>query len=179
MADISTVLIAAISAGAGLAGSVIAGHFNLKALGLTHKRDDVATIGAKVEELYAELDRIQDAANQFSLRAMTAIHNKETEQPKIDTINLGKVRAIVGLYFPACLAPLGEFDARAAEHGKILRTDLKEKTLSPMEAACGYVLLECTSLVRLCGDMRGLLGAEAGVVGQSVRAGLAIPSTKR
>ncbi len=172
MVDWSTVLIAAISAGAGLGGSVIAGHFNLRVVTKSHRRDDVALIRAKVEELYAELDYVQNLSNVSAAGAMAAINAQAAPQEKFDTINLGKIRSIVGLYFPTCQTAIGAFDQQAAENAKTLRVDLEEKKLNPLTAGFSYLLLECQSRTRMCGELRELLDKQADVIGKSVRDGL-------
>ena len=169
MVDWSTVLIAAISGGAGLAGSVIAGHFNLKALRMGHRNDDVVSIRAKVEELYAELDHIQELSNESAVRAMAAIKAQGVPQEKFGTINLGKIRSIVGLYFPKCQAAIDAFDQEDIEDVKALRADFKS---DPLTAGFGYMLVQCAGRSKMCHEMRKLLECEANMVGKSVREGI-------
>ena len=59
MTDVWTDLIEAISGAAGLGGGYITGRFNLMAVAKTQRRDDLAALRDKFEELYAQLDRVQ------------------------------------------------------------------------------------------------------------------------
>ena len=169
MVDYSTVLIAAISASAGLAGSVIAGHFNLKTLSNAHRKDDEVSIRIKVEELYAELDHIQELSNVSAVRALTAINANASPQEKFDAINLGKVRSIVGLYFPTCQAAIDAFDKQDIVDVEALRANF---TNDPLTAVFSYMLVQCAGRSKMCLEMRDLLGKEAEVIGLSVRGGL-------
>ena len=169
MADCATVLIAAISASAGLAGSVIAGQFNLKALSKAHSKDDAVSIRIKVEELYAELDNIQDLSNVSAVKALTAINAKAAPQERFDAINLGKVRSIVGLYFPECQVAIDAFDKQDIEDVKALRADFEN---DPLTAGFSYILVQCAGRSKMCREMRDLLGKEAKAIGISVSGAL-------
>lgn len=169
MADYATVLIAAITAGAGLGGGLIAGRFNLKALVMSHRRDDAVSIRAKVEELYAELDHIENMSAEMSAQVMNAIGKQDAPAERFQTINLGKVRAIVALYFPACQPAFEAFDQRSTENARLLRASLEKKDRDPSFPLYEHVLLESQSRQRLCGELREFLGKEAEQLGKAIR----------
>lgn len=168
MVDWSTVVIAAISAGAGLAGSIIAGHFNLKGLGMSHRRDDDAMIRTKAEDLYVELDRLQEVNNVVTIRAMAAMNSKSAPEP-FPVINLGKARALVGLYFPECLPALEKYDTEGHERAKSLRDDLKEQKMDVSTAMLSYALLDSQGMLQMCRDAQTLLDKQVGLIGKSAR----------
>ena len=168
MTDVWTALIAAISGAAGLGGGLIAGRFNLKAVAKTHRRDDLATLRDKFEEMYAELDRVQDLSNVTSSRALVAMNAKKMPDEKPDAINLGKIRSIVQLYFPTCQPAIDALDQREIEDVKKLRADLKD---NPVAATLMHLITQCYSISKMCRDMRELLAAQGKEVGKSVRVG--------
>ena len=172
MVDCATVLIAAISAGAGLAGSFIAGHFSLKALSMGHRKDDVVSLRVKVEELYAELDHIQNLSNSTMALAAPALKAHAAPQEKFDVINLGKIRSIVGLYFPSCQTAIDAFDKQEVEDAKALRAKIED---DPVTASFSFILIQCAHISKMCREMRDLLGKEAKAIGISVRGAPVVP----
>jgi hypothetical protein len=169
MADVWTALIAAISGAAGLSGGFVAGKFNLKSVAKTHRRDDLAALRGKFEELCAELDRVQNLSNSSSVRAVTAMNEKKAPSEPMEPVNLGKIKSIVRLYFPTCEPAIAALERREFEETKKLRDGIKA---DPMSAVLGYALLQNASTLRMCSDVRDLLAAQAENIGRSVRESL-------
>jgi hypothetical protein len=169
MVDNSTVLIAAISAGAGLAGSVVVGHFSLRGLGLAHRREDAAAIRMKAEELYGELDRLQAQGGVVSVHALVAMQTKQGSPDQFPPLDLGKMRALAGLYFPECLPPVREYDAFVMENARALRAEIKKGDVDQLIAGFGYVAADAQAVVMMCRQVRAKLDAQVGSLGESVR----------
>ncbi len=166
MADEWTALIAAISGAAGLGGGLIAGRFNLKAVAKTHRRDDLATLRDKFEEMYVQLDRVENLSNETSSSALVAMNANSMPKERLAPIDLGKIRSIVQLYFPTCQPAVDALDQRETEGVKKLRADLKD---NPVAANLMHVITQCYSISKMCRDVRELLTAQANEIGKSVR----------
>lgn len=166
MADWTTVCIALITAGAGLGGSVIAGHFSMKSVTKTHEREDRVTLEDKVEELFTLLDDVKLVGSKISSKALIALNANAAPAEPLPVSNLGKVRSLVGLYFPSCAPALIAFDARSAENTGALRAAIQAAEVTPLQAGFQHALLEGQSLVRLGDDLRVLLSAQARQIGR-------------
>ena len=166
MADWTTVCIALITAGAGLGGSIIAVHFSMKSVTKTHEREDRVTLEGKVEELFTLLDDVKLVGSQISSRALIALNANAAPAEPLPAANLGRVRSLVGLYFPACAPALSAFDTRSAANTEFLRAAIQAAEVTPLQAGFQHALLEGQSIVRLGDDLRVLLSAQARQIGR-------------
>ncbi|MCC6827781.1 MAG: hypothetical protein IT550_06085 [Novosphingobium sp.] len=170
MADVWTALIAGITGAAGLSGGFVAGKFNLKSVAKTHRRDDLAALRGKFEELYAELDHVQNLSNSLSAQIMVAMNDKKAPSQPTEPVNLGKIKSIVRLYFPTCEPAIAALEQREVEETKKLRDGNKA---DPISAFLFYAMHQNASTLRMCSDVRDLLAAQAENIGRSVRDSLA------
>jgi hypothetical protein len=168
MVDYATILIAAISAGAGLGGSIIAGYLSLKAVRLSHRREDSALVRSKVEELFAELDRVQALSHILSARALKEMNAETPSQDQFEQINLGKIRSIAGMYFPECKTAIASFDAEYAKVYKEVRELFKNHPPDLMKKSYGLISLEFGFMAKMCRDIRGILERNAEIIGASI-----------
>lgn len=167
MTDFGTVAIAAITALAGIGGSIILGHYNMKALAKTHRRDDAAHFRDKVQALFSELDAVQDASSKQIPLAMAMANGAAPEKP-IEAVNLGRVRAIVTLYFPELQGALVTLSDREAAATAAIRKSI-ENGNNPIVAGGQFALEQSVYVSALCRELREALPATANVIGASVR----------
>ncbi|WP_394729097.1 hypothetical protein [Altererythrobacter sp. GH1-8] len=102
-----------IIAGFGILGTLIAPFLAHKLEGLRRReqesREDGATLRLKLEELYAELDRLEGQCNRSNISAISMASGKGVLEP-LERLDLSKVRTSINLYFPECLPALRQFD---------------------------------------------------------------------
>jgi hypothetical protein len=169
MVDYGTVAIAAITALAGWGGSVIAGGFRMRELRRSHGRDDSALLRTKVEELFVELDALQAAASQQIVTAMGILDRRDPAGATVEKFNLGRIRSLVTLYFPALAAAVATYDAKCGALIKTLRADLQDPDMDKITAMYGHVVQAGQLTSNLCEELRGSLTDGAGVIGASIR----------
>lgn len=167
--DYSTALIAAVTAMAGWGGSVITGGFRTRELGKSHKRDDAALMRAKVDELFSELDALQNLASEQIVTAVGVLNRRDVADAKIEKLNLGRIRSLVTLYLPDLAASVAAYDEKCNELIKTLRADLQNTDMDNKTATFGHVVLAAQLTTNLCNELRGLLTEKAGEIGASIR----------
>jgi len=169
MDDYSTAAIAAITALAGWGGSVITGSFRMRELNKAHKRDDAALMRAKVDELFSELDALQNLASEQIVTAVGVLDRRDAADAKIEKLNLGRIRSLVTLYLPDLAASVATYDEKCNELIKTLRADLQNKDMDNISASFGHVVLAGQLTTNLCNELRGLLTDKASEIGASIR----------
>lgn len=169
MVDYATVLIAVISAGAGLGGSIIAGNFSLKSVRLMHRRDDDALVRSKVEELYAELDRVQALSNVLAARAMKEMNAEVPSGEQFEQINLGRIRAVVSMYFPNCKVVIEDFDKEKIGNDKEIRKIFEDPKADLLKQSYKWASVDFVMVGSMCRNIRERLENEAETIGLSVR----------
>jgi hypothetical protein len=167
MADWSTVVIAAITALAGMGGSIIAGRYNLRVLSKTHRRDDAAQFRHAVDALFLELDAVPEASSRQVPLALTMANGALPER-SLEPVNLGRVRAIVTLYFPDLHNALDTLSERENAATVALRTSI-QKGVNPLVAGGQFALEQSVYVSALCRDLRESLPEKAKEIGASVR----------
>jgi hypothetical protein len=169
MADYSTALIAAITAFAGWGGSVITSGFRMRELGKTHKRDDAALMRVKVDELFSELDALQNLASEQIVTAVAVLNRKDVADAKIEKLNLGRIRSLVTLYLSDLAVAITAYDEKCDELIRALRADLQNEGMDNTTATFGHVILAGQLTTNLCNELRGLLTEKASEIGASIR----------
>ncbi len=169
MDDYSTAAIAAITALAGWGGSVITGGFRMRELKKAHKRDDATLMRAKVDELFSELDALQNLASEQIVTAVGILNRRDAADAKIEKFNLGRIRSLVTLYLPELAASVATYDEKCNELLKTLRADLQNDDMDNMSATFGHVVLAGQLTTNLCNELRGLLTEKASEIGAPIR----------
>ncbi|MBY0284325.1 MAG: hypothetical protein K2W81_10220 [Sphingomonas sp.] len=169
MVDYSTALIAAITAMAGWGGSVITGRFRTRELSQSQRRDDAALMRAKVDELFSELDALQNVSSEQIVVAISILDRKDAAGAKIEKLNLGRIRSLVSLYFPDLAAMVTVYDENCNGLIRTLRADLQNEGMDKMTAMYGHVIQASQLTSNLCNELRVSLTKSATKIGTSIR----------
>lgn len=149
MADWSTVAIAGITALAGIGGGAVTGLFAASALTRTHKRDDATLLRDQVEALFEELDTLHEVTQRNTVPALALASG--TPEGELEGYNFGRVRAMIGLYFPGLQDQLDALKEREIAAHAALRAGFDANPA----AAMGQFGLEQSAMSRHSATRRG------------------------
>lgn len=139
MADWTAIIIAALGIAGTLAATILANKNERKRHKEADRREDAATLRLKLEELYAEVERLEAVASDISLFAMRMATGVKPDSA-LPSLELARVRSSINLYFPECREALAEYDRQIAEDLKTMRQQVKESA-NPQEEAITTVLI--------------------------------------
>lgn len=169
MIDYSTALIAAVTAMAGWGGSVITGGFRTRELRQSQTREDAALMRAKVDELFSEIDALQNLSSEQIVTAVGILDRRDAVNAKIEKLNLGRIRSLVTLYFPDLAAIVAVYDKDCNELIRKLRADLQNEGMDKMTAMYGHVVQVAQVTSNLCNELRILLTEKTSEIGATIR----------
>ena len=107
-----------------LAGAMLGPFFQRRHERWKARRDDEKVLRAKAEELFEELDRVGLQAGQASVRSLQMIKDKSLQALPVP--DLGKIRAIVVMYFPDAIQIIENFENSHSTATKGIFNSLKE-----------------------------------------------------
>ena len=129
-----------------LAGAMLGPFFQRRHERWKARRDDEKVLRDKAEELFDELDRVSRQAGQASVRSLQMIKDKSLEALPVP--DLGKIRAIVVMYFPDAMQIIERFENSHSEATKgifdSLRKSLESGRDNPDEITVLGVMLTTT-----------------------------------
>jgi hypothetical protein len=122
----SEVLISTLLGGLlALAGALIGPNLQRKHDRWLAKRQDEALLRDKAEELFEELDRMQQGSRRAMLSVMASVRDPSEQVQPIP--ELGKIRAIVCVYFESASKIVNEFERQRDSSGQIFMDYTKEQ----------------------------------------------------
>lgn len=166
MADWPTVVIALVSAGAGIGGGVLQQIFVKRARALADVRDDANLLRGKLEELFLELDRLENDSNRTTVSAIMTLNSGVAGEIK-DTIGVGRVRAHANLYFPECMGRIAEYEDRRTAAMKELADEAKAGNIRT--GTVKSLIQESENLGQLIRELRDELAIVARRIGKPTR----------
>jgi gas vesicle protein len=108
-----------------LAGALIGPTLQRKHDRWLAKREDENLLREKAEQLFDELDKIQDQSRKSTMSVMASVTN--VQQEIIPVPDLGKVRAIVSVYFFTASKIVSDFENHKDSSGKVFMDYTKEQ----------------------------------------------------
>ena len=150
-------------------GTFLQHGFGERARKRTERRDDLAVLRVKVEELFLEIDRLDNQAAKANVQYLMDIQKGVSRESPEDQISIGKIRSYVSLYFQDCTDCIAGFDERAAKNLAMLRDNLQNKEFGTQSAIVLSIAQGTQNFGILSRDIRVRLAAIATSTGASIR----------
>lgn len=168
MIDWTPILIAGLGIAGTLASPFLSHKLDTLRQKSTNEREDKAALRLKIEETFAEIERLEEVNNRIMVTAIE-IGSGKREIKAMERLDLSKIRSNVALYFPECQAALKEFDEQQIRDTYDIREGLK-KGEDPVKSMASLIALRSALFLNLVKQMRQEISKVADVAAMRAKA---------